>query len=53
MNFSRGTGFIELYIKTDSLSPTDWDILSDGLKWARKHFYLQQRSYAWRITSTK
>ena len=38
MNFSRGTGFIELYIKTDSLSPTDWDILSDGLKWARKSF---------------
>lgn len=38
MNFSRGTGFIELYIKTDSLSPTDWDILSDGLKWARKAF---------------
>lgn len=38
MNLSRGTGFIELYIKTDSLSSRDWDILADGLKWSRKMF---------------
>lgn len=38
MNLSRGTGFIELYIKTDSLSETDWDIVADGLKWAKKMF---------------
>lgn len=38
MNLSRGTGFIELYIKTDSLSSSDWDILADGLKWSRKMF---------------
>lgn len=38
MNLSRGTGFIELYIKTDSLSSSDWDILAEGLKWAEKSF---------------
>lgn len=36
MNLSRGTGFVELYIKTDSLSSIDWDILADGLKWVRQ-----------------
>ncbi len=38
MNLSRGTGFIELYIKTQQLSETDWDVLADGLKWAHKVF---------------
>lgn len=38
MNLSRGTGFIELYIKTDSLSTADWDVLADGLKWAEQYY---------------
>lgn len=38
MNLSRGTGFIELYIKTEKLSETDWDVLADGLKWAHRVF---------------
>lgn len=38
MNLSRGTGFVELYIKTDSLSVSDWDIMAEGLKWAYDAF---------------
>ncbi|GAA4292991.1 alpha-galactosidase [Aestuariibaculum suncheonense] len=38
MNMSRGTGFIELYIKPDVLSETDWDVLSEGLKWSENVF---------------
>ncbi|WP_294619596.1 hypothetical protein [uncultured Bacteroides sp.] len=38
MNLSRGTGFVELYLKTDSLSATDWDVLAQGLKWAERAF---------------
>ncbi|MCM4162283.1 MULTISPECIES: hypothetical protein [unclassified Arenibacter] len=38
MNLSRGTGFIELYIKTQKLSESDWDVLAKGLKWAKKVF---------------
>ncbi|SFF10466.1 alpha-galactosidase [Sunxiuqinia elliptica] len=38
MNLSRGTGFVELYIKTEKLSEADWDVLADGLKWAHKVF---------------
>lgn len=38
MNLSRGTGFIELYIKTALLSESDWDILARGLQWARESF---------------
>lgn len=34
MNLSRGTGFIELYLKTNELSTADWDILAKGLKWS-------------------
>ncbi|MDX2511382.1 MAG: hypothetical protein QNK25_04975 [Desulfobacterales bacterium] len=34
MNMSRGTGFIELYIKTFKLADQDWDVLSEGLHWA-------------------
>ena len=33
MNFSRGTGFIEFYIKTENLSEQDWDVMAEGLKW--------------------
>lgn len=38
MNLSRGTGFIELYIKTHQLSSSDWDVLAEGLKWSHKFF---------------
>src|SRR5680860_202125 len=38
MNLSRGTGFVELYIKTEILSTKDWDVLAEGLKWVHKIF---------------
>lgn len=38
MNLSRGTGFIELYIKPRVLSESDWDVLAEGLQWAHKSF---------------
>jgi hypothetical protein len=44
MNLSRGTGFIELYIKTQELSETDWDVLAKGLKWAKSVFPYFKRS---------
>ena len=48
MNLSRGTGFIELYVKTQKLSDADWTVMADGLKWAEKAFpYFKTISYAW------
>ncbi len=44
MNLSRGTGFVELYIKTEKLSESDWDVLANGLKWAHKVFPYFKRS---------
>ncbi len=38
MSLSRGTGFVELYLKTQALSESDWDVLAEGLKWVRKIF---------------
>ncbi|QZT37414.1 alpha-galactosidase [Halosquirtibacter xylanolyticus] len=38
MNLSRGTGFVELYLKTTKLSSSDWDILAEGLKWVENVF---------------
>ena len=38
MHLSRGTGFIELYIKPFVLQPGDWDVISEGLLWAREIF---------------
>lgn len=38
MNMSRGTGFIELYIKPDVLKAYDWDVLAEGLLWAHEAF---------------
>ena len=38
MNMSRGTGFIELYIKTFELKDYDWDVLAEGLQWAEDVF---------------
>ncbi|GAB3647192.1 hypothetical protein GCM10028791_08690 [Echinicola sediminis] len=36
MNLSRGTGFVELYLKTQQLSDADWEVLAEGLKWAHR-----------------
>lgn len=38
MNLSRGTGFVELYIKPTVLQPGDWDVLSEGLFWVEDVF---------------
>lgn len=38
MNLSRGTGFVELYIKTDELSSSDWDVVAEGLEWSDQMF---------------
>ena len=40
MNLSRGTCFIELYLKTFNLSESDWDVLAHGLKWVDEVFPL-------------
>lgn len=44
MNLSRGTGFVELYIKTEKLSAEDWDTLAKGLKWAHGAFQYFKRA---------
>ena len=38
LHLSRGTGFIELYIKPFVLQPGDWDVISEGLCWAAEVF---------------
>jgi hypothetical protein len=38
MHLSRGTGFVELYIKPFALQPGDWDVISEGLYWAEDVF---------------
>ncbi len=38
MNLSRGTGFVELYLKTFELSESDWDVLAEGMKWVHRAF---------------
>jgi len=44
MNLSRGTGFIELYVKPAILQDYDWDVISEGLHWAYDVFPLFRRS---------
>jgi hypothetical protein len=44
MNLSRGTGFVELYIKPFVLQPGDWDVISEGLFWAQEIFPTFTRS---------
>jgi hypothetical protein len=44
MNLSRGTGFIELYIKPAVLEEYDWDVISEGLHWAEEVFPTFKRS---------
>ena len=38
MNMSRGTGFVELYIKPFALKDYDWDVLAEGLLWVHHAF---------------
>ena len=38
MHLSRGTGFIELYIKPFVLQPGDWDVIAEGLLWSEHVF---------------
>jgi hypothetical protein len=38
MSLSRGTGFIEIYLKPFALQSEDWDVLSEGLHWATEVF---------------
>lgn len=38
MHLSRGTGFVELYLKPRVLSQTDWDVLAEGIKWMESIF---------------
>lgn len=44
MNMSRGTGFVELYIKPFALKDYDWDVLAEGLHWAHQMFPTFKRS---------
>lgn len=44
MNMSRGTGFVELYIKTFALKDYDWDVLAEGLLWVEDIFPTFERS---------
>ncbi len=44
MNLSRGTGFVELYIKTFNLAERDWQVVSEGLHWVHDVFPLFERA---------
>ncbi|MCP5536884.1 MAG: hypothetical protein H7A51_11720 [Akkermansiaceae bacterium] len=44
MNMSRGTGFVELYIKPFILKEYDWDVLAEGLLWVHDVFPTFKRS---------
>jgi len=44
MNMSRGTGFVELYLKTFKLKDYDWDVLAEGMLWVEDVFPTFARS---------
>jgi hypothetical protein len=44
MSLSRGTGFVELYIKPSALKDYDWDVISEGLYWTYEVFPAFRRS---------
>ena len=44
MNMSRGTGFVELYLRTFKLKDYDWDVLAEGLLWVHDVFPTFERS---------
>lgn len=47
MNMSRGTGFVELYLKTFVLEDYDWDVLAEGMLWVEDVFptFLRSRMH--------
>ncbi len=47
MNMSRGTGFVELYLKTFNLKDYDWDVLAEGMLWVEDVFptFLRSRMH--------
>ncbi len=44
MSLSRGTGFVELYLHTFSLSESDWEVLAEGMHWVHHVFPAFQRA---------
>ncbi len=34
MHLTRGTGFVEMYLRPRVLNDSDWNVLAEGLKWA-------------------
>jgi hypothetical protein len=44
MSLSRGTGFLEFYLKPFTIQPADWDIVSEGLAWTEDTFPAFKRS---------
>ena len=34
MHLTRGTGFVEMYLRPRALNESDWNVLAEGLKWA-------------------
>ena len=34
MHLTRGTGFVEMYLRPSVLNESDWNVLAEGLKWA-------------------
>lgn len=47
MNMSRGTGFVELYLKTFKLEDYDWDVLAESMLWVEDVFptFLRSRMH--------
>lgn len=44
MHLSRGTSFLELYIKPHILSDSDWNVLAEGVKWAHEMYPAFQKA---------
>ncbi|WP_462345659.1 hypothetical protein [Coprobacter fastidiosus] len=44
MSISRGTAMVELYFKVKALTPEEFDIVADGLKWLHKMYPAFKRS---------
>ncbi len=38
MHLSRGSGFLEMYLRPRVLVDSDWDVLSEGIAWAHEIF---------------
>ncbi len=44
MHLSRGSAFLELYIKPRVLSEPDWDVLAEGIQWAHSMYPAFERT---------